>query len=106
MRSNESMEAILPAPYDNAGDDTLKSKKQDLLSIAVFLVICYALMFVFGPLGYVADEGVDYGAYQLVYVLAAFSPCIACLVTRLIFREGFQYAPSVIMLTGWNIVAV
>ena len=90
MRSNESMEMILPAPYDNVGNDTLRSKKQDLLSVAVYLVICFGLMFAFGPLIYMAEEGVDFGAYQPVYVLAAFSPCIACLVTRLLFREGFK----------------
>ena len=67
-----------------------ETKKQDLLSIAVYLVICFGLMFAFGPLIYVAEEGVDYGAYQMVYVLAAFSPCIACLVTRFLFREGFK----------------
>ena len=66
------------------------SKKTDLLSIAVYLIICFGLMFAFGPLIYVTEEGVDYGAYQLVYLLAAFSPCIACIATRFIFREGFK----------------
>ncbi|MBR3306029.1 MAG: CPBP family intramembrane metalloprotease [Lachnospiraceae bacterium] len=68
----------------------MKNKKRDLLSIAVYICISYALMFAFGPLVYVTDGDVDFGAYQIVFVLAAFSPCIACLVTRALFREGFK----------------
>ncbi|MCR5119772.1 MAG: CPBP family intramembrane metalloprotease [Lachnospiraceae bacterium] len=68
----------------------MTSKKKDLLSIAVYIFICFTLMFVFGPLIYTAEEGADFGAYQILYLLAAFSPCIACLVTRLLFREGFK----------------
>lgn len=61
----------------------------DLLSIAVYVFICFTLMYVFGSIIYVA-EGADFGAYQIAYLLGAFSPCIACLVTRFVFREGFK----------------
>ena len=61
-----------------------------LYSIVIFIIICFGLMFAFGPVIYAAGEGADFGASQTVYLLAAFSPCIACVVCRYLFREGFK----------------
>ena len=64
-------------------------KKQELMSIALFLLIAFGLMFTFGPVVYVTDAA-DTGFSGLFYTLAAFSPCIACIITRYRFHEGFR----------------
>ena len=64
-------------------------KKRELMSIALFLLISFGLMFTFGPVVYVTDPAVT-GFSGIFYILAAFSPCIACIVTRYRFQEGFK----------------
>ena len=76
---------------ENRGDGPcgLPDKKQELMSIALFLLIAFGLMFAFGPVVYVTDTA-DTGFSGLFYILAAFSPCIACIITRYRFHEGFR----------------
>ena len=66
----------------------MKNKKE-LIKIAVFLVITFALMFLVGP--HVYNTEAESSVYSgLLYILAAFSPCIGCIITRYAFREGFK----------------
>ncbi|MCR4585301.1 MAG: CPBP family intramembrane metalloprotease [Lachnospiraceae bacterium] len=75
----------------NRGDGPggLSGKKNEFMSIALFLLISFGLMFTFGPVVYVTDAA-DTAFSGIFYTLAAFSPCIACIITRYRFHEGFR----------------
>ncbi len=64
-------------------------KYRDLMQIALFVAIAYALILIFGPQAYSFETGADM-KMQIFYHLAAFSPAIACLIVRYAFGEGFK----------------
>ncbi len=64
-------------------------KNRNVTSIIYFLAISFGLMFCFGPALFSADS-VETGLTGLFYILTVFSPCIACIITRYRFHEGFR----------------
>ena len=64
-------------------------KYRDLVQIALFVAIAYALILIFGPQAYSLESEANM-KMQIFYHLAAFSPAIACIIVRYAFGEGFK----------------
>lgn len=71
-----------------AGNNTF-GKYRDLVQIALFVAIAYALMLIFGPQAYSPESDASM-KMQIFYHLAVFSPAIACIIVRCAFSEGFK----------------
>ena len=70
-------------------DEKSTQKKSDWISIGIFVVICFVLAVAPAPYVFQEDGGNELLSYVLVYMIS-FSPMIACVVTRLVTKEGFH----------------